>query len=313
MIMKKFIFLPIYYILTCALIPMVITAVFPADTVTETAEPNADTVAVFNHMTKETVQMDEGEYLTHVLAAEMPASFEPEALKAQAVAARTYVKYRSGSEGHDADICTDSTHCQAYLNEDEMRAKWGAEYDFYYNRLKTAVEETKGKYLTYESEPVMAVFHSMGGGRTENSADVWGKSVPYLVSVDSPGEESATNYNSSVTMTFDEFKAKILSAYPKAVLNSPMDVSVPVLTDGGHVKSIIIGGVSIAGTEMRTLFNLRSTMFSIAFADNNVTFSVTGYGHGVGMSQYGANAMAKNGSTYEEILAHYYPGTSLEE
>jgi stage II sporulation protein D len=158
----------------------------------------------------------------------------------------------------------------------------------------------------------MAVFHSMGGGKTENSEDVWGQSIPYLVSVSSPGEEVGVNYETTLTVSFDEFKSTILSAHPEAQISSPSDVSEPILTEGNHVKSMIIGGVTLSGTEIRSLFSLRSTMFQISFYENNVTFSVIGYGHGVGMSQYGANAMAKNGKSYREILSHYYSGTTLE-
>lgn len=312
--MKKIFLLPLYFMFVCAFLPLVITAVFAAKIPPpQKAENQSPTITVFNHITKETSSMDETEYLTRVLAAEMPASFEENALKAQAVAARTYAMYKSSSGSHEADVCTDSSHCQAYLTDEEMHQNWGSDYDTYYARLKKAVTDTDGQYLTYGEKPVMAVFHSMGGGRTENSSDVWGQSVPYLVSVDSPGEEAAANYLSSLSIPFEEFAAKIKAQYPKASITSPMDVSSPVLTEGGHVKTIIVGGCSIPGTTMRSIFSLRSTMFSLSFDQNTVTFSVQGYGHGVGMSQYGANAMAKNGSSYKEILTHYYPGTQLEE
>lgn len=253
------------------------------------------------------------DYLIGVVAAEMPASFEDEALKAQAVAARTYTLYKSASSFHEADVCTDYTHCQAYLTDEDMHTNWGKDYDFYYDKIKNAVYSTKNQHLTYNDEPVMAVFHSMGGGRTENSADVWGSPLPYLVSVDSPGEDAATNYHSTYSVTWAQFKEKIASLYPDIKLNSYLDISQPTLTEGGHVKSIMIASRSVSGTEIRTLFNLRSTKFDISFAGDNVIFSVTGYGHGVGMSQYGANAMAKDGKTYKEILSHYYQGTTISE
>ena len=221
--------------------------------------------------------------------------------------------YKASLNEHDADVCTDFAHCQAYITNDEMKKVLGDDFDLYYNKIRDAVTDTSGKYLVYNEEPVMAVFHSMGGGYTENSADVWGKAVTYLVSVESPGEESAANYYSSHTVTFDEFKDKITSAFPEAKISSPEDVSTPILTDGGHVKSIVIGSVSVPGTKIRSLFNLRSTKFDISFENDIVTFSVTGYGHGVGMSQYGANAMAKEGKSYTEILAHFYRGTTIRE
>lgn len=310
--MKKIFLLPVYYVFSCALIPFLVTFFAANPDIGTEPAPAAQTVSVLNVSDGSVSEMDMEEYIVGVVAAEMPASFELEALKAQAVAARTYTIYKSSSQDHEADVCTDSTHCQAYLTDDQMRENWGDGYDTYLEKIRTAVSETSGEYLTYEGEPVMAVFHSMGGGNTENSADVWGQSVPYLVSVSSPGEEVAENYNTTLTITFDEFKTKILSAHPEASISSPMDISEPVLTEGGHVKSMIIGGASVSGTELRSLFSLRSTMFSLSFSDNNVTFSVTGYGHGVGMSQYGANAMAKEGKTYQEILSHYYSGTTLE-
>lgn len=310
--MKKFLLLPVYFLIVCAVLPFLVTFFTPRGAKEEEIlTPSSQTVTVFNPAdnTTQTILMDD--YLIGVVAAEMPASFEAEALKAQSVAARTYAIYKSASNDHEADVCTDAGHCQAYIDEAAMRQNWGADFDAYHEKIKTAVYSTSGESLTYDDAPVMAVFHSMGGGKTESSADVWGQSVPYLLSVESPGEEAASNYVTTVDMTFDEFKSKIIENYPSASISSPQDVSEPTLTEGGHVASIIIGGVSVAGTDMRRIFNLRSTKFQIAFSENAVTFTVTGYGHGVGMSQYGANAMAKSGSTYKDILAHYYPGTTL--
>lgn len=271
------------------------------------------TISVFNHTLNQTENMPMDEYLIGVVAAEMPAAFEDEALKAQAVAARTYTMYKSESSDHTADICTDFNHCQAYLSDLEMHKNWGSDYDFYFSKIKNAVYSTHGEYLTYNNEPIMAVFHSMGGGQTQNSGDVWGSQLPYLVSVPSPGEEDAANYISTYSLPFEEFSATITKAFPQAKITSFLDVSKPTLTSSGHVKSIIIGSVSIPGSKIRSMFNLRSTKFTLSFLENTVTFSVTGYGHGVGMSQYGANAMAKQGKTYKEILSHYYQGVTFSE
>lgn len=308
--MKKLFLLPVYYLLSCAVIPLLVTLFMSA--LSDAPAQDAETVSLLNVSDGSVSEIDIDDYLTSVVAAEMPASFEPEALKAQAVAARTYSMYKSASSDHSADVCTDPSHCQAYLSDEEMHANWGADYETYYGKIHSAVTDTHGEYLSYDDLPAMAVFHSMGGGRTENSADVWGTSVPYLVSVPSPGEEEAANYSTSVTMSFEEFKSKIAFSHPEAKISSPLDVSEPSLTEGGHVKSMIIGGCVLSGTELRSIFNLRSTMFSLSFDGDNVTFSVTGYGHGVGMSQYGANAMAKEGKSYKEILSHYYSGTTLE-
>lgn len=309
--MKLMLFLPIYYIISCFTVPFVTTLFIPREkNIEETQELS---VTVFSHTDRTTCEMNMDDYLIGVVAAEMPAAFESEALKAQAVAARTYTLYKSPSTDHPADVCTDYTHCQAYLTEDEMRTNWGSMYDFYHEKIKNAVVSTTGEHLTYNSEPIMAVFHSMGGGQTENSADVWGTEVPYLVSVPSPGEEAATNYLSTVSIPFEDFKNTVLSQYPNAKISSYLDISEPVLTQGGHVKSMVIGSVTITGSALRSMFNLRSTKFDISFSQDLVIFNVTGYGHGVGMSQYGANAMAKEGKNYKEILSHYYQGTTLTE
>ena len=312
--MKFFIFLPVYYAIACISVPFVTTLFFPSEALTD-EPPTEDiaTVSVLNHMDSTTQSMSLEDYLVGVVAAEMPAAFESEALKAQAVAARTYTMYKSNSNDHDADVCTDFAHCQAYLSDEEMHQNWGNDYDFYFARIKDAVYSTKGEFLTYNDEPIMAVFHSMGGGQTQSSGDVWGTQLPYLVSVPSPGEEAATNYTSTLTLTFDEFCSVIKNSYPEINIQSFLDVSQPILTPSGHVGSILIDSVSIPGSKMRTMFNLRSTRFTLTFSGNSVTFNVTGYGHGVGMSQYGANAMAKEGKTYKEILSHYYQGVAFSE
>lgn len=311
--MKKFVLLPCYYALISIAFPYFAYSFFSPAEPTLVDTSTEETVTVLSHMDSSSETMPLNDYLVGVVAAEMPASFEDEALKAQAVAARTYTYYKSGSNAHTEDVCTDPGHCQAYFTKADMELNWGADYDFYFNKIKNAVYSTQNQHLTYNEEPVMAVFHSMGGGKTENASDVWGNSLPYLVSVDSPGEEMASTYKTSVTVPFSEFCEKIHSHYPQATINSFLDISRPLLTEGGHVKSMVIGSITIPGTTLRTLFNLRSTKFDMTFENDNIIFHVTGYGHGVGMSQYGANAMAKEGKTYKEILSHYYQGTTLSE
>lgn len=310
--MKKLILIPAYCVFACTVIPFIIS-VFLSPKVSPPPEEISETITVFNHLTSATTTMPLEDYLIGVVSAEMPAAFETEALKAQAVAARTYTFYKAASSDHEADVCTDPSHCQAYYTPEKMQENWGDGYKQYYTKIQSAVHSTHGEILTYNDEPIMAVFHSMGGGKTENAHDVWGQSVPYLVSVESPGEDSAVNYHSTLSVPFNEFKSIINSAFPNATINSFLDISEPVLTEGGHVKSIIIGSVTVPGTTLRTLFNLRSTKFTLSFDSDNVIFSVTGYGHGVGMSQYGANAMAKEGKGYREILSHYYKGATITE
>ncbi len=254
------------------------------------------------------------EYLIGVVCAEMPASFETEALKAQAVSARSYTIYKKNNQKTDihpdADVCTDSTHCKAYISKEKAFSNWGENAEKNYQKISKAVYDTKGEIMTYQGEVAMAVFHSSSGGRTENSGDVWQQNLPYLVSVDSQGEEYAQNYYSELSLSFSDFCRK-LSEEAGVIITSPDEISEPVLTEGSAVKSIIIGGKSFSGTEIRSMFGLRSAKFSIEKDLSSVTFSVRGYGHGVGMSQYGANAMAMHGKNYKEILSHYYTGVDF--
>ena len=256
----------------------------------------------------ETVTMSD--WLPGVVAGEMPALFEEEALKAQAVAARTYILslMTSAKAAHpDAAVCDDPGCCKAHLTDAQMRDNWGDSYEANYAKITSAVHATDGQYLTYEGEAIEAVFHSSSAGMTEDSAEVW-NARPYLVSVESPETaEDVPNYVTSVTVSAADFAAKISGAYPEA------DLSGEPITWLGRVESAEIGGVQVPGTELRTLFSLRSTAFTLNYTDSGFLFTVTGYGHGVGMSQYGANVMAGSGSDYREILAHYYPGTELTE
>jgi stage II sporulation protein D len=262
-------------------------------------------------------EMTLADYLWSVVAAEMPASFELEALKAQAVTARTYTawKTRAGEANHpDADVCTDITCCQAYLSWEQAAENWGASAEAYQEKISAAVAGTDGQILTYQGQPIQAVFFSSAAGRTEDAVAVWGNEVPYLVGVDSPEGEDVPNYHTQVTLSAEEFRATFLDSYPAADLSgSPSGwFQNTVATASGAVASMDVGGVTVKGTQLRRLFSLRSTSFTVETGEDSVTFQVTGYGHGVGMSQYGANTLAGQGKTYEEILKWYYTGVELE-
>lgn len=264
---------------------------------------------------EETQEISVRDYLIGVVAAEMPASFEEEALKAQAVAARSYLQraLEKGSRHENADICGDSDCCQAYKSEKELREAWGDKYEGYIKKIEKAVSDTDGEYLSFEGEPAMAAFHSSSSGTTENSGELW-NGLPYLVSVDTPEtEKDVPNFISTLELREIDFRDTILYAKPEADMTGDADNWVGELTrdEAGRIGSIVIGGESFSGSELRSLFSLRSTDFSLAHEGGIFTFTVKGYGHGVGMSQYGANVMAKNGADYREILSHYYPGTSL--
>ena len=256
------------------------------------------------------------DWLPGAVAGEMPAGFEPEALKAQAVAARTYILHLMASpkSAHpDAAVCDDPACCKAHLTAEQMRSNWGDAYDANYARILDAVRSTDGQYLAYEGEPIEALFHSSSAGMTEDAAEVW-SARPYLVSVDSPETaEDVPNYVTSVTVSEAGFAETIHSAYPDIQLSGESAFWLGAVTrDGsGRVETVDVGGTLIPGTELRTLFDLRSTAFTLDRTDEGFLFTVTGYGHGVGMSQYGANVMAGDGAGYADILAHYYPGTEL--
>lgn len=264
------------------------------------------------------IQMALEEYLVCVVAAEMPASYEPEALKAQAVAARTYTLYKKNNGGcsahNGADICTNSSHCQAYITKKEMEINWGDEAKVNLEKIQTAVNETKGQVLLYQGEEIQVFYHASSGGQTENCENVYSQALPYLVGVKSDGEQDSRNFYGEVEVTADRFTAAMKKYSPSIQIDTDDIFSgIGKITrfDSGRVQSIKIGNETFTGREIREIFSLNSANFTINIADN-ITFSTIGFGHGVGMSQTGANAMAKQGASYAEILSHYYTGVTIE-
>lgn len=262
------------------------------------------TVTVLMDSQVKTVPLEE--YLTGVVLGEMPASFEEEALKAQAVVARTYTLKSNKHE--TAKVCTDYACCQAYCSGEDYIAAGHTQGDL--DKVADAVAATTNLVLTYEGALIDATYFSCSGGRTEDALAVWGADVPYLQAVDSPGEEKATHYIDTVQFSAEEFQTKLgisLAGAPGSWIGAA------TYTDGGGVDTIQIGGTTYAGTELRQKLGLRSTAFAITAVGDTVTITTKGFGHRVGMSQYGADAMAATGSTFQEILAYYYPGTELAE
>ncbi len=251
-------------------------------------------------------RLDLDEYLTGVLLAEMPASFEMEALKAQAVVARTYTLKRveAGNKHTGGAICTKPACCQAYCSPSEYMEKGNSQESL--DRVKRAVMHTSGKVLLYQGEYIEATYFSCSGGRTEDALAVWGSDIPYLQAVESPGEESAEHYTDEVSFTVDEFKDKL--GIPRTEM---LKIGSITYTDGSGVDKIIIANRTFSGTEMRQKLGLRSTSFAIQVLGDTVSVTTKGFGHRVGMSQYGAQAMAKDGKKYGEILQYYYTGTTL--
>lgn len=264
----------------------------------------------------ERVKLDE--YLCNVVSAEMPATFEQEALKAQAIVARTYTIYKILNKKHDnADICDDSTCCQAWISKDDRLAKWEEnQRESNWQKICSAVNETSGKIITYENKPIDAFFHSNSGGITEVPVNVWGGTgYPYLQSVETSGENTYTQYASEVTLSQEELINKLKEKYSDISIDftNSEDIKILEYTESTRVKTVKFGNHEISGVEARTLFGLKSTNFEISRDGNNIKFSVKGYGHGVGMSQTGADSMAKNGSRAEEIIKHFYTGVEITE
>lgn len=267
----------------------------------------------------EIINTNMADWLISVLAAEMPASFELEALKAQAVAARTYIinKYQNGTinENHpSALVCDDYNCCQAYISLEDLKLSWGDNFDSYLDKIKLAISSTDGEVLFYENEAIEAVFHSSSYGYTESSEAIWSDRA-YLVSVESPETtEDVANLESTVILSTDEFREILENSDYNFIISDNSDTWLGEMTleDSGRCDTLTICGINLTGNEIRSLFSLRSTDFTVTYSDNCFTFEVLGYGHGVGMSQYGANIMAKAGSSYTEILYHYYTGTHLD-
>ncbi len=280
----------------------------------QSAQGQRDSAVLLTVQDGETVEsMALDQYLRGVVRGEMPASFELEALKAQAAAERTYVYYQLAAgrkEAHpDADVCTDPGCCSAWLSEEAAREKWGEDFDGWESRIEEAVAATDGQTALYDGQPILAVFHSSSAGKTAEAGDVWSGDVPYLRSVDSPeGEETVPNYYSAAEFTAAEAKTLLAQAHPELTFSGGPDKWFGAVErdDSGRVSTVEVCGAPLRGVEVRRIFSLRSACFTIDAAAEKVTFRVTGYGHGVGMSQYGANELARQGKTWQEILMWYY-------
>lgn len=280
-----------------------------------------DTVSVYVKEEDKVYDMNMTQYLKEVVSAEMPAEFNREALRAQAIAARTYLINRMRAyqkseippEHKGAYICTDATHCKAWISEEKRRELWGKDKaDEYWDKISDAVESTGKLILTYNNEPISAVFHSTSSGFTENAKDVWGGEAAYLVSVKSEGDTQSPKYSSEKEISIEEFKKTAEENIAGVNWENPLigDIS---RSDAGGIMTITVGGVVVKGTDFRFMYDLRSTNIEFEITDSTVKMKVLGYGHGVGMSQYGANYLAEHGKNFEDILKTYYTGVELCE
>lgn len=288
------------------------------NTVEESKENNI--FLVLDVSSGEIIQVSDRDYIIGAVCAEMPASFENEALKAQAVAAHTYaVRQRENEiknptpELNGAYISNDSSKYQAFFTQEQAKEYFGDNFDEYYSKISECVDSVENQILLYDDEPIVAAFHSMSSGKTESAENVFGNAVDYLVPVESSDDTSAPKYLTEYQFTSDEIAARLKEAYPEIVLPDDKSqwISVKQRTASDTVTSVQAGDINISGWDFRNLLSLRSASFTIDYENGIFSVETHGYGHGVGMSQYGANAMAQKGCTYDEILKHYYQGAEL--
>lgn len=260
------------------------------------------------------------DYVVSVVSGEISPDFPEEAIKAQAVAARTYALYKQQAgrpaQHKDADVCDDPAHCAAYVDlKTEAVARWGETANADAAAIRRAVKATEGMVLTYEDKPIVAVFSAAAGKKSERAEDVWGSDIPYLQCVDSPGGEACPKYHATVTLSADEIRKRAAKSIPSANLSGkPSDwFKASKRSEAGGIISLKFGGVQVQGTALRTLLGLNSTNFTVKVDGDMLTFTTTGYGHGVGLSQWGAKYAAEQGQTWQEILTHYYPGTKITQ
>ncbi len=325
--MKKLIVWVIIIISVSFLLPAVLTQKFSfVESSAESTEEikqeytyqNYGKVKLLHTQTGQIEELDMDEYLLGVVCSEMPVDYELEALKTQAIVARTYTVYliQNGGKHEGADICDSSNCCQAWISKEKRFERWEeAKREENWEKIKSAVNSTKGKVIKYDGKIIKAFFHANSGGKTENVSAVWGGAdLPYLQSVETSGENNYSQYSSEIEISKSEFEAKIKSTHPEFTINYEEEncIEIKEYTSGNRVKTLKIGNIEISGVELRTILGLRSANFSFEINGDNIKFFVTGYGHGVGMSQTGADSLAKQGILCEDIIKHFYTGVSIE-
>lgn len=283
---------------------------------------NSDILKVLDFTCGQILELPMRDYVIGAVMAEMPASYHEEALKAQAVAARTYAvrqrekqKLSPNPELMGADISNDSTKFQAYFTPEQAKTFYGDSYETYYEKVAKAVDETGNAVLVYNGEPIVAAFHSTSGGRTESAEIVWGNAVDYLVPVESAEDENSPSYLEEQLFSEAEFREMLKAEYPEADFSEAPEtwISIKEKSSSGTVVEMTAGGEVLTGIDFRRIFSLCSANFTVEYTEGQFTVTTRGNGHGVGMSQYGANAMANAGADYKEILLHYYMGAELNE
>ncbi|MDR0879091.1 MAG: stage II sporulation protein D [Clostridioides sp.] len=285
----------------------------------ESVDGESPIIDMYNHKLGKYQKISLEDYLAGVLAGEMSPEFNDEALKAQAVAARTYVVYkldRQFPKKHNKSaVCTDFKHCQEYKSASELTKTNGKKWmDEKYSKIVKAVGDTKGQVIQYEGKAILPLYFSTSSGKTEDSKEVFAASYPYLKSVDSPYDSISPKFTSKARVSNSDFVACVKKWNKKTVIgekNLAVQVKITKRSQAGTVESVKIGNKTFKGTDIRTMFALNSANFDISFEGGKVVFNVKGYGHGVGMSQWGAEGMAENGYKYADIISHYYLNTKI--
>lgn len=302
--MKKFIIVTLLVII----IPFLVVKIFVRTDEIKFKFVSNQVIKVKDEKSGQISEIPFEDYIKGVVAGEMPTSFEEEALKAQAVASRSYVMYKiKGNKNNDYDILNTTTH-QVYLSDEKLKENWKEEYTKKINKIKSAIAQTRGEYLSYNGEIVNAMFFSTSVGATENSEEVFVSKLPYLRSVSSKWDEQSPVYTDTATFELTDFYNKLNIKYNNKITVEPISQ-----TTTGRIRKLKINGIEMKGSEVATKLKLRSNFFNIIQNDNKVTITTKGFGHGVGMSQYGANGMAKEGYKYNQILKHYYQGTEIKK
>jgi len=324
--MRKYISFITAFTIIVTFIPAIPVYVSGKDGNTEIKSPEVsenktqECYKVLDVSTGEIMEVNKLDYVIGAVCAEMPATFEPEALKAQAVTAHTYAERQCirESENPDPELCgadfsNDTNKFQGYFTVNQAKQFYKDNFDLYYNKISDAVSEVWDYTIYYDDEPIVAAFHSMSSGKTESAENVWGSDIEYLQSVDSPQDISAPKYLEETEYDIDTVKNKLISEYPEIQLDDDYTkwFEIKEVSDAGTVLKVRTGDTEISGNDLRSVLLLRSAAFEIKSEDNKFIFTTKGYGHGVGMSQYGANAMAQEGKSWQEILEHYYPNCTI--
>ncbi len=322
--MKKFSIIVILAAITLTFVPFLALNDAPktieetSETLPETTETKNEipqTISVFRSLTNTAEEIDMFEYVCGSVAAEMPLAYHEEALKAQAIACYTNaLRMKEDSDNSNGHITDDSSVDQGYIDPDQRKEKWGSEFKKYEKKLQNVVKSVENEALFYNDKLCVAAFYAISCGKTEDAENIWGSKVPYLKSVSSDGDKLSPQYASSVAYSKDEFiaaakKSKLIEKEPETLDNI---IEIKETSSSGTVLSATVNGKKYTGEQIRKAFSLRSPVFTIKTSADTITFSVCGYGHGVGMSQYGADYLAKQGNSYKEILTHYYTGVEIK-